>query len=89
MLGSPLNMAPEVLSGKPYDNKADIWSVGTVFYEMLFARPPFVAKNIVDLIKTINKKKLRFPKHINNISKTCQDVLIRMLTVDPRKRISW
>jgi serine/threonine protein kinase len=56
---------------------------------MLFARPPFVAKNIVDLIKTINKKKIRFPKHINNISPTCKDVLTRMLTVDPRKRISW
>ena len=63
--------------------------MGTVFYEMLFARPPFVAKNIVDLIKNIHNKKLKFPRHINNISKTCEDVLRRMLTVDPRKRISW
>ena len=62
MLGSPLNMAPEVLQGKQYDNKADIWSVGTVFYEMLFARPPFVAKNIVELIKNIKSKKLKFPR---------------------------
>jgi serine/threonine-protein kinase ULK/ATG1 len=56
---------------------------------MLFARPPFVAKNIVNLLKNINRKKLKFPKHINNISKTCEDVLRRMLTVDPRKRITW
>ena len=89
MLGSPLNMAPEVLQGQQYDNKADIWSVGTVFYEMLFARPPFVAKNIVNLIKNINSKKLKFPRHINNISKTCEDVLRLMLTVDPRKRVTW
>jgi len=56
---------------------------------MLFARPPFVAKNIVNLIKNINSKKLKFPRHINNISKTCEDVLKLMLTVDPRKRVTW
>jgi serine/threonine-protein kinase ULK/ATG1 len=38
MLGSPLNMAPEVLGGNDYNNKADIWSIGTVFYELLFGK---------------------------------------------------
>ena len=56
---------------------------------MLFAKPPFVAKNIVELVKNINGKKLKFPRHINNISKVCEDVLRRMLTVDPKKRVSW
>lgn len=36
MLGSPLNMAPEVLGGRKYGTKADIWSLGTCFYELLF-----------------------------------------------------
>ena len=36
--GSPYNMAPEVLSHKEYDNKADIYSIGTVLYEMLFGK---------------------------------------------------
>ena len=34
ILGSPLNMAPEVLAGREYGNKADIWSIGTCFYEV-------------------------------------------------------
>jgi serine/threonine-protein kinase ULK/ATG1 len=32
MLGSPLNMAPEVLGGHKYNNKADIWSIGACIY---------------------------------------------------------
>jgi serine/threonine-protein kinase ULK/ATG1 len=55
MLGSPLNMAPEILNGDKYDNKADIWSLGTVLYEMLFGKPPFIASNIIDLLKNIKK----------------------------------
>ena len=65
MLGSPLNMvkywllkAPEILNGEKYDNRADIWSVGTVFYELLFGKPPFTANNIIDLIKNIKTKQI-------------------------------
>lgn len=41
MLGSPLNMAPEILSGKEYTSKADIWSIGICFYEMIYGKPPY------------------------------------------------
>ena len=34
--GSPYNMAPEVLGRQKYDNRADIYGIGTVLYEMLF-----------------------------------------------------
>ena len=32
--GTPLNMAPEVLDKRIYDYKADIWSLGTLIFEM-------------------------------------------------------
>jgi serine/threonine-protein kinase ULK/ATG1 len=32
MLGSPLNMAPEVLGGSKYNNKPDIWSISACVY---------------------------------------------------------
>lgn len=35
LCGSPLYMAPEILQHQPYDAKADLWSVGTVLYEMV------------------------------------------------------
>ena len=40
-LGTPLNMAPEVLFHRKYDTKADVWSLGCVFYEMLTGFTPF------------------------------------------------
>lgn len=89
MLGSPLNMAPEILNGSEYDNKADIWSIGTVFYELLFGRSPFVAGNMIDLLKNIKTKPLEIPRKINNISEVVEDVLRKMLIVDPKERIEW
>lgn len=55
MLGSPLNMAPEVLNNLEYSNKADMYSLGVCFYWMLFGRPPYNAKNINELKTMINK----------------------------------
>ena len=52
-------MAPEVLNHLEYSNKADIWSIGTCFYELLFGKPPFVATNMVDLLKNIQKNPFR------------------------------
>jgi serine/threonine protein kinase len=42
VLGSPKYMAPEQLFGSStVDPRADIWSIGAIFYEMLTGRPPY------------------------------------------------
>ena len=51
-----LTAKQRVLNGNDYDNKADIWSIGTVFYELLFGKPPFTAGNMIDLLKNIKTK---------------------------------
>lgn len=44
VLGSPITMAPEVLGSAgytSYSSKVDLWSIGVVFYWMIFGRPPW------------------------------------------------
>ena len=40
--GTVIYMAPEVLSGNPYNEKCDIWSIGFMFYILLAFDMPFV-----------------------------------------------
>jgi len=89
MVGSPIYMAPEILKGFPYNIKGDIWSLGVVLYEMLFGVCPFEDKSLAGLIYQIDKKPLIFPREINNISKSTEELLRRMLVLDHRNRIDW
>jgi serine/threonine protein kinase len=51
LCGSPLYMAPEILEGRRYDAKADLWSVGAILFEMVVGRPPFGGANHVELLR--------------------------------------
>lgn len=59
-LGTPLTMAFEILTANSensvYNSKADLWSVGVVYYQMLFGKPPFFGYTMQELIKDIRKK---------------------------------
>ena len=58
MLGSPIYMAPEILRGFDYSQKADVWSLGVVLYEMLFGFCPFEEKSIAKLIMLLDNAEL-------------------------------
>jgi len=42
-------MAPEVLNGLNYNEKADLWSIGVILFELLTGNPPFQAKSMKEL----------------------------------------
>jgi len=49
-LGSPNYMAPEQAEDSPIDGRADIYSLGIIFYEMLTGDKPYQADSVVDII---------------------------------------
>jgi serine/threonine-protein kinase len=50
LIGSPLYMSPEQMkSAREVDFRADIWALGTILFEMLAGRPPYVADSIPQL----------------------------------------
>ena len=89
-LGTPATMAPEILRGSPYSKTCDLWSLGIIIYQILFKQHPFRARNEQEILKliTTTNGNFKIPDGMT-ISKPLNDLLRKMLTVDPNKRISW
>lgn len=81
-------MAPEIIKGEKYNNKVDIWSLGSCFYHMIFGEYPFNSNNIENLQKLILNGKLRKPSGVY-IDLMVWDLIKKMLIVNPKKRIGW
>lgn len=67
IVGTPYWMAPEVIQeGQSYTNKADIWSLGITFYEMVTGNPPYSdqeAMRAMMLITSSRPPRLEGPKY--------------------------
>jgi serine/threonine protein kinase len=86
IVGSPIYMAPELLQGRYYCRKADIWSLGVMLYEMLHGKCPYEENSIPSLLEKIKTTELRI---MPSLSLETKHLLQSMLTFDPSSRINW
>ena len=93
-LGSPINMDPGILRklnkmensrDYGYDQKADIWSLGTICYEMLIGKCTFDAESMKELVTKVERGNYFLP---NYLSKESVSFLNGMLQYDLKKRLS-
>lgn len=59
-LGTPITKAPEILEKKTYGLECDLYSLGVVFYQILFGNYPFAANNEFILLEKIKEGKINF-----------------------------
>ncbi|GEQ68901.1 hypothetical protein JCM33374_g2570 [Metschnikowia sp. JCM 33374] len=90
LCGSPLYMAPEILRYEKYNAKADLWSVGAVFYEMTVGKPPFRAANHIELLKNIEKShdRIKFPSSAQ-VPEALKNLIRSLLKYNPTERVSF
>lgn len=74
LCGTPLNMAPEVFFRDYYDSSADIWSLGTIIYEMLVGDSPFISQTYHELQLRLNNGQYKIPRSLN-LSVECIDLI--------------
>nr|GMD06941.1 calcium-dependent protein kinase-like [Ipomoea batatas] len=88
IVGSAYYVAPEVLR-RSYGKEADVWSAGVILYILLSGVPPFWAETEKGIFDCVLKGEIDFESDPwPSISNGAKDLVRRMLTLDPRKRIS-
>jgi eukaryotic-like serine/threonine-protein kinase len=87
IMGSPLYMAPEQIQGKPVDQRADIFSLGIVLYEMLTGSTPFSASTSDKVMLAIVNDMPPKPSTLNpGISEMLDGIVEKCLAKDPAER---
>jgi serine/threonine protein kinase len=82
-------VAPEVLKNIPYDQSADMWSVGVIIYVLLCGYPPFANDNQSLLFQSIRTGEWQFiDKDWAGISEDAKDLIRKLLTVNPLRRLT-
>eukprot|EP00741_Cyanophora_paradoxa_P024332 tig00000053_g23497.t1 len=89
LCGSPLYVAPEILSNKGYDKAVDMWSIGVLLYILLCGFPPFYSESEPVLFKQIMKGQFDFPDpEWTDISPAAKELVTKLLDVNPKTRLT-
>ena len=79
--------APEIVKDERYSKSVDMWALGCVLYTLLCGFPPFYDESIEILTEKVAKGQYTFlSPWWDDISKSAQDLIAHLLTVDPEKR---
>ncbi len=89
VLGSPKYMAPEqVFGATTIDTRADVWSIGAIFYQMLAGRTPYVETTLARFCQEIMSGPPPRLDTVADVPKAVADVVERCFEQKPEDRMS-
>jgi serine/threonine protein kinase len=87
VIGSPKYMAPEQILGKKVDERADVYSLGVILYEMLTGTPPYHRGDHMSVMYQHVQGKARPPIELNPaLPPELSDIVVKAMAVDKAKR---
>jgi eukaryotic-like serine/threonine-protein kinase len=87
VIGSPKYMAPEQILGKKVDERADVYAVGVMLYEMCTGVPPYSRGDHMSVMYQHVQGKARVPREVNpQLPPALNDVIVKAMSVDKTKR---
>jgi tetratricopeptide (TPR) repeat protein len=87
MVGTVAYMPPEQAMGGKVTNKADLYSLGAMLYEMVTGRPPFVGDDSVAIIgQHINTPPVSPAWHRAELPPALETLILQLLDKDPQRR---
>jgi serine/threonine-protein kinase len=87
VIGSPKYMAPEQILGKKVDERADIYSLGVILYEMLSGVPPYSRGDHMSVMYQHVQGKARPPIDINKeLPLELNNLVVKCMSLDKAKR---
>lgn len=84
---SPQSLSSSAKNPYKINEKHDIWAVGIIFYELLYASLPWPAKSKAEYLQTMKKIPIRFPFNLV-ISEKSKDFLRSCLQIEENARFS-
>ncbi|MBB6091414.1 serine/threonine-protein kinase [Povalibacter uvarum] len=87
VIGSPKYMAPEQILGKKVDERADIYSLGVILYEMVTGVPPYSRGDHMSVMYQHVQGKAKSPLEVNpSLPRPLADIVVQAMAVDKAKR---
>ncbi len=87
VIGSPKYMAPEQILGKKVDERADIYSVGVIMYEMITGVPPYSRGDHMSVMYQHVQGKAKTAIEVNpQLPRPLSDLVTKAMSVDKTKR---
>ncbi|MGA7825590.1 MAG: serine/threonine-protein kinase, partial [Steroidobacteraceae bacterium] len=87
VIGSPKYMAPEQILGKKVDERADIYALGVIMYEMVTGVPPYTRGDHMSVMYQHVQGKARPPQEVNPaLPPGLSDLVVKAMAVDKAKR---